>query len=97
MNQPETIAFVEAEGIETLKADKTHAAPEVDDLLRQLGNTGGSIPFYAIFPAGNPNKPILLDGLLASPGQIIAKFEQAIGKANSEGMTSETVMATPVR
>ncbi len=97
MNQPETKAFVEAEGIVTLKADKTHTAPEVDELLRQLGNKGGSIPFYAIFPADNPNKPILMDGLLASPAQIIAKFKAAnAGNRSPDGhAANDTVMATP--
>ncbi len=97
MNQPETKAFVESAGIVTLKADKTHTAPEVDELLRQLGNKGGSIPFYAIFPADNPNKPILLDGLLASPAQIIAKFKEAggAGDVGQNGPVAATAMATP--
>jgi len=72
----------------------THSAPEASELLRQLGNRGGSIPFGAIFPADNPNKPILFDGLITSPAQIIAKFKLALG---DEGVqpTSETAMATP--
>ena len=94
MNRPETKAFVEANGIVTLKADKTHTAPEVDELLRQLGNKGGSIPFYAIFPADNPNKPILIDGLITSPAQIIAKFKLAVGD-NDESAERETAMASP--
>jgi len=61
----------------TLRADKTHAAPEVDDMLERLGNTGGALPFYAIFPADNPNKPILLDGLLTSPKRIIEALKKA--------------------
>ena len=77
MNKPETKEFVEKNGIVTLKADKTTSAPEVDDLLRQLGNKSGSIPFYAIFPAGNPNKPILLDGVFTSPQPIIDALKKA--------------------
>ena len=97
MNRPETKAFVEAKGIITLKADKTQAAPEVEQLLRQLGNAGGSIPFYAIFPAGNPNKPIVLDGLITSPAQIIAKLKQAVGQKRDVSAERETAMATPTR
>ena len=97
MNKSETKAFVEAEGIITLKADKTHTAPEVDELLRQLGNKGGAIPFYAIFPAGNPNKPILLDGLITSPAQIIAKLKLAVGTKDNDNDLKETAMATPAR
>ena len=52
-------------------------APEVDQLLESLGNKGGSIPFYAIFPAGNPNQPILLDGVFASPTPIIDALKKA--------------------
>ena len=77
MNQPETKSFVEAAGIATLQADMTHGSPEASELLGQLGNKGGSIPFYAIFPAGDPNKPITLDGLITSPAQIIAKLKAA--------------------
>ena len=68
---------MEANGIVTLKADKTHASPEVDDMLERLGNTGGALPFYAIFPAGDPNKPILLDGLFTSPKRIIEALRRA--------------------
>ena len=95
MNQPETKTFVEAEGIVTLRADMTHDAPEASELLQQLGNKGGSIPFLAIFPADNPNKPILLDGLITSPAQIIAKLKLAVGARDDA--TAETVMATPAR
>ena len=69
--------MVESYGIATLKADKTHPAPEVDELLELLGNKGGSIPFYAIFPAGNPNKPILLDGVFTSPKPIVDALKKA--------------------
>jgi len=95
LNQPETKAFVEAHGIVTLKADKTHPAPEVDELLEQLGNKSRSIPFYAIFPANNPNKPILIDGLIASPAQIIAKFKSANGLNVAGGQARENVVAKP--
>ncbi len=69
--------MVEDYGIVTLKADKTHPAPEVDELLQLLGNKGKSIPFYAIFAAGNPNKPILLDGVFTSPNPILDALRKA--------------------
>lgn len=71
------LAFVRDNGVATLKADKTHPSPEIDDFLRQLGNRSGSIPFYAIFPAGNPNEPILLDGVFSSPKPFLAALEKA--------------------
>ncbi len=77
LNTAEVKQLVESLGIVTLKADKTHPAPEVDTLLELLGNKGGAIPFYAIFPAGNPNKPILLDGVFTSPKPILDALEKA--------------------
>ena len=97
MNKPETKSFVEAAGIATLQADMTHGSPEASELLEQLGNKGGSIPFYAIFPAGNPNKPITLDGLITSPAQIIAKLKSASGAGDSVAgdVTAEAVKPLP--
>ena len=50
-----------------IKADKTEPNPAADELLRRLGNSAASIPFYAVFPAGRPNEPVLLDGIYSSP------------------------------
>jgi len=71
-------------GIISLKADKTHAAPEADTLLKALGNKSKSIPFYAIFPAGHPNEPIVLDGLFVSPKPILDALNQAGASAVNE-------------
>jgi len=89
LNQQETKTFVEAHGIETLKADRTYAAPEVDELLRRLGNTSGSIPFYAVFPGGDPNRPILLDGLLTSPKPIIEAMKKALAQKDEGRRTKD--------
>ncbi|MBI3467188.1 MAG: thioredoxin family protein, partial [Planctomycetes bacterium] len=89
LNHTATRRFVEANGIVTLKADKTHPAPEVDDLLQRLGNKAGSIPFYAVFPAGNPNQPILLDGLFASPQPIIDALQKA-GPSRNDAQRADT-------
>ena len=59
------------------RADKTRPAPEVDETLRHLGNKAASIPFYAIFPGDPSRKPILLDGLLTSPGPVVEAVRQA--------------------
>jgi suppressor for copper-sensitivity B len=45
--------------------------------MEQLGHQSGSIPFYAIFPAGRPNQPILLDGVFTSPKPFLKAFEEA--------------------
>lgn len=70
---------METNGIVTLKADMTQPAAESVDFLRRLGNKSGSIPFYAIFPADDPNRPLTLDGLFTSPAPILDALSKAIG------------------
>jgi thiol:disulfide interchange protein len=77
LNKPETRKFVDENGIVTLVADKSHPNPDADLLLTKLGNHSRLIPYYAIFPAGNPNQPILLDGLITSPKPIIEALKKA--------------------
>ena len=84
LNIRQTKDFIEANGIATVKADKTGSAPNVDALLRSLGNANAGIPFYAVFPAGEPNKPILLDGIL-TPSRIIDALKRAGPSKNLEG------------
>lgn len=59
-----------------LLADKTEPNSEVDALLRKLGNSTASIPFYAYFPAVDPSNPVLLDGIVTGP----EPFVQALQK-----------------
>ena len=63
--------LLQRNGIVALRADKTKPAPEVDETLRLLGNRAASIPFYAVFPAGRPQKPITLDGVFTSPKPVV--------------------------
>lgn len=51
---------VENNGVVPLQADWTHGQPEVTEMLETLG--GKQVPVLAIFPAGNPNRPIVLRG-----------------------------------
>ena len=90
LNIRQTKDFVVANGIATLQADKTGAAPDVDALLRSLGNSGAVLPFYAIFPAGEPNKPILLDGIL-TPTRVLEALKRA-GPSKDVNVESATVM-----
>lgn len=73
-----------------LRADKTEPNPAVDHLLRQLGNSAASIPFYAVFPAGKPNAPILLDGVYATPAPFVRAIDQS--KAIAKNKQSTTVV-----
>ena len=64
-------------GIAALRADKTEPAPKVDEASRLLGNEAASIPFYAVFPGNNPERPITLDGVFTSPQPIIEALSKA--------------------
>ena len=74
--------FIQAHGIVAIKADKTKDSPEIDALLVKLGNRAKAIPFYAIYPAGQPDKPIVLDGVFG-PDRILKALKQAVGKSSS--------------
>ena len=60
LNTSEVRKAVEANGVVPLKADWTHLSPEVTQMLEILGTK--QVPVLAIFPAGNPNRPIRLLG-----------------------------------
>ncbi len=77
VNRPEVHEFIKTNGIVPLKADKTQPAPQVDQLLELLGNKAGSIPFYAVFGARNPNNPVVLDGLFTSPQPLLDALRKA--------------------
>ncbi|MCX7426634.1 MAG: thioredoxin family protein, partial [Planctomycetia bacterium] len=49
---------IDAAGVVTMKADWTHGDPEVTAMLDTLGSK--QVPVIAIFPAADPNRPIVL-------------------------------------
>ena len=78
MNVEKMKVFVEANDIVMMKADKTRKSdwPEIDELLITLGNPSRQIPFYAIFPAGRPNEPIVMAGVYTSPAALIKTLKE---------------------
>jgi len=88
LNTRKTSALITKNRVVTIKADKTHAAPDVDKLLKELGNAAKALPFYAIYPAGG-GKPILFDGLL-SQKQVLDALKQA-------GPSSEPAKSTAMK
>jgi thiol:disulfide interchange protein DsbD len=60
LNTKTTREAVDRNGVVTLQADWTHGAPEVTEMLEILGSK--QVPVVAIFPAGDPNRPIVLRG-----------------------------------
>ncbi len=85
--------LLRSRGIVALKADKTEPAPEVDETLRLLGNQAASIPFYAVFPAGRPERPITLDGLFTSPQPIVEALTTA-GPSRGRSVRPDVSTAT---
>lgn len=66
--------LVEEYGIVPLKADWSEESDEIKDMLNLLGFN--SIPVYAVFPAGEPNKPIVFSDLV-SEGLVLEKLREA--------------------
>ncbi len=59
----------------TLQADWTHKPPEVTELLDLLA-PGRQVPVIAIFPAGDPNHPIIFRGGYTQ-GSIVEALQKA--------------------
>lgn len=77
MNTHDTKQVVLANDVITLKADKTYrrSSEAVNDLLVELGNYGKTIPFIAVYPAGEKD-PITLDGLITKE-QLLGALDRA--------------------
>ncbi len=76
MNSQRVRKLVEENRVVILRADFTRGDPAVAELLRRLGNPSGSIPFYAVFPAKEPQRPIVFDGVITA-GQVVEVLRQA--------------------
>lgn len=76
----ETAAVAQAireSGAISLRADKTEPNPDADALLRKLGNSAASIPFYAVFSPDHPNAPVVMDGVYTAPEPFVKAIRQA--------------------
>ncbi len=88
--------MVDENGIATLKADLTTSNPDAEQLLRKLGNSALSIPFYAIFPAGRPNEPIRLSGMYLGPNKILKALREAGPSLTETPVNREVVFGKQV-
>jgi thiol:disulfide interchange protein DsbD len=91
LSTKKTQDLIEKNNVVFLVADLTTDHPEAQDLLKRLNNDGKAIPCLAIFPADNPNQPIVLNGPVTQ-GDVTKALEQA-GPSNVEA--SATAMRTP--
>ena len=89
MDADVTRTFITNNNIVAIKADKTKDSPDIDALLVKLGNHAKAIPFYAIYPAGQPDKPIVLDGVFLSPDRVLEALRKAVGKTPTAAVGSE--------
>lgn len=90
MNTAKTKLLVDLYNVKTLKADKTGNAPEVDALLKQLGNRSRAIPYYAIYPAGG-GEPIHFGNRPITAEEIVEKLKQA-GPSKVKSAEESTAM-----
>ncbi len=93
LNRAEVENLVSENGVVAIKADKTHDSPEIDQLLKELGNEGAVIPYLAIFP-GTGGDPITFDGPITQQ-QVLDALNKA-GPSGSRPKGVETVGAAGV-
>lgn len=74
LNRDEFRHAMDSLGVALVKADWTRETPEVNALLRSMGKSG--VPAYAIYPAGDASKQIVLPELLTTA----AIVENIVGK-----------------
>lgn len=78
-----TKQLLESRGVVALLADKTEDVPEIDALLRELGNTTHAIPFLAFFSGSQPQKALVVDGVVTHG--TVRKAVDRVGPSVSPG------------
>ncbi|MGI9519169.1 MAG: hypothetical protein ACR2NP_19110 [Pirellulaceae bacterium] len=79
MNIRSTKRFFEENGVVAVKADKDKM-PGVSELLTELGNTPGALPYYAVFAPGL-DTPIHFGGNVITAGQVQDQVQEALDAA----------------
>ncbi|MDA7977623.1 MAG: thioredoxin family protein [Pirellulales bacterium] len=93
LNQPDTKALVEKNGVIALKADWTNHDDEITQILHQYKSK--SIPVLMIFPAGNTDNPTVLRDFYTK-ATLLEKLEEA-GPSKDVGMTGSQENTTAMR
>jgi hypothetical protein len=91
LNIRSTRTFFAKNNVVALKADKDKM-PEVDPLLRRLGNKAQAIPFYAVYGPGL-EEPIAFGGNLLTASQVRTVVQQAQDAAPGTAAGSGNNMA----
>ena len=92
MNVRSTKAFFEEHGVVAVKADKDKM-PGVTELLVELGNTPGALPYYAIFAPGL-NEPIHFGGNVLTAGQVKEMVQEALDAGGSAADPGQVAVVT---
>lgn len=93
LNTAETKQMIAANGIITMVADMTRYPAEESALLEKLSG-GRLVPVLAIFPAGRPNEPIVLNNAYTK-GLLFEKLKEAGPSKGSSQVAELTAMNKP--
>ena len=91
VNTTELADALRVNQVVAMRADKTKPNPEADSLLRKLGNSAASIPFYAVFHPENPGQPVLLDGVFGSHTAFVDAVERDAAERQETVAANEAV------
>ncbi len=93
MNVRSTKRFFEENGVVAVKADKDKM-PGVSELLVELGNTPGALPYYAVFAPGL-DKPIHFGGNVITAGQVQEQVQEALDAGGAGSDPQQVAAANP--
>ena len=92
LNTKDTLEFVNRHNVITLRADWTHESSEIETRLKKHGRI--SIPLTVIYPAEQPDKPIVLRAFYTK-STLLRSLQQAVTtpkKSDVQASRSETVL-----
>ena len=72
-----------------LKADLTKPNPELEQLLKELGNDKATVPYYAFYPRGGAS-PVTFDGSLATSESLLEKLAPPAGHGAADDRQAST-------
>lgn len=82
LNTDETLAFVNQHNVVPLYADWTNRSPEITRWLERFDSI--SVPLTVIFPAGQPDRPIILRDVYTQ-SMLLESLQQAVAAAPKTG------------
>jgi len=90
IDRPEVRALIKDAGIVPMKADWTNSDPEITAALKKFGRVG--VPFYVIYPGGDPGNPITLPEILTEQ-MVLSALEEASSRTQTTSVKTVPVLA----